>query len=250
MENRETTVKAMAPMVHYLSAQLGKPVEIVYFDRNSDIVDALVVGKVDLAHVGLLPYVDSHQRNPLVHPLIFFRESDGNTHYRCVLVGVTTGSTPKLADVRGKRIGLTQRMSTCGYLGANAIVRKELGIPLDKFPYKYLGSHEAVLRGVLGGTVDYGVVKEEFANKYANLGVTILAQSLPVPSLGIAGNRRTLGDVLFERIRTVLLATHAAEYERWGLTIRYGMAAAYDTDFDASRSFGDPASIPPEPISH
>jgi len=246
VENRDLTVRTYLGLVAHLERQLGRPVTLLYFDRHDEVIDRFVAGQLDLAVVGPLPYVMMRRQQAATEPLVFFREPAGNTAYHCALI-VAAGTPPRLADLRHKRIGLTQRMSTCGYLGANAILIKQAGFSLAKADYRYLGSHEKVVRAVAAGTVDVGVVKEEYARKYATLGLQVLALSEAVPPLTLVGNRATLGEATLKSIRQLLPATPAEVYRQWGGSIQHGMEAADDAAFAALRAFGDPEAIPPAP---
>lgn len=245
MESREATVKAFNPVVRYLEQQLRQPVELVYYDKNHEIVQALQDNALDVAMLGALPYLTLKRRGARVEPLVLFREADGAVTYRCVLVRAVNDQI-SLNALRGKRIALTQRLSTCGYLGANAILRQQAGISLEDMKYRYLNTHEAAALSVLAGDADVAGIKEEFANKFAKVGVVVLAHSERVPSLGLFVNRDTLSEARIAEMRRILLNATEADFKSWGNAMRFGMAPAADTDFDGIRRLGDPASIPPE----
>jgi phosphonate transport system substrate-binding protein len=243
MENREATFKAFNPVVEYLQHQLGQSVELVYFDKNHEIVRAFKDKAIDIAMLGSLPYITLEKQGGKGEPLVLFREADGQASYRCVLV--KAGSDPiSLNTLRGKRIALTQPLSTCGYLGANAILRKEAGLSLESLQYYYLNTHEAAALAVVAGKADLAGVKEEFARKFANLGLVILAYSEPVPALGLFANQATLDDARIAEIRRVLLAAPESAYKTWGNSMHYGMIQPNRATFDSLRRLGDPAGIP------
>jgi phosphonate transport system substrate-binding protein len=247
MENREATVKAFNPLVTHLEKILARPVTLVYLDSYAGIVDAFTDNHLDLVFFGPLPYVMMRQKNKATEPLVFFKEPDGTVSYRCVLLGFADDQQ-RMSNLRGKRFGLTQRLSTCGYLATDALLRNQAGVSLGKTDYRYLGSHENVIRAVVSGRVDIGAVKEEFALKFATLGIDILARSSPVPGVGLAGNGNTLDKATLDKLRGLLLATPKTTYQHWGGSIRYGMAPAKDSDFDSLRALGDVDAIPPEPV--
>lgn len=243
MENREATVKAFNPIVEYLKQQLGQPIELVYFDKNHEIVQAFKDKTIDVALLGSLPYLALERKGGKGEPLVLFREADGQATYRCVLVKASSDAV-SLKVLRGKRIALTQPLSTCGYLGANAMLRQQAGISLESLKYRYLNTHEAAALAVVAGEADLASIKEEFARKFANLGLVILAYSEPVPALGLFANQATLAPSRIADIRRVLLTAPEASYRNWGNSMRYGMTSAQDTSFQSLRRFGDPASIP------
>lgn len=243
MENREMIVKAFNPLVTYLQEQLQTPVEMVYFDTHQEILAAFERGEVDIIFLGPLPYVTLHRRMPEAAPLVFFKESNGEARYRCALI-TFVGDDTTLADLQGRPFGLTQRLSTCGYLGAAAMLREHAGMALEDTAYRYLGTHEAVIFAVVRGRVEAGSVKDEFARKYAPLGIEVRGYSQWVPATGLFANARTLDGELIERTRSILLAASEEQYVQWGEIIRHGMVPADDEAFADFRSFGDPANIP------
>lgn len=242
MENREATVKAFNPVVSYLQQQLRVPVELVYFDKNSDIVAALKDRAIDLAMLGPLPYVALREKKVAVEPLVFFRESTGQARYQCVLVAF--GTSGKVKQLRGKSIALTQPLSTCGYLGTNAILRQQAGHTLEETRYRYLGTHEAAALTVVAGEADAAGIKDEFAAKYAGLGLVVIGTSDWVPALGLFASRDNLSEERIAEIRRVLLATPASTYSTWGNAMKHGLSPAADADFDGMRRFGSMDSIP------
>ncbi len=248
MENREATVKAFNPVVTYLQEALKVPVELVYFDKNSEIVAAMQHREVDVAMLGPLPYVSGRQRGVAMEPLVLFKEASGEARYRCTLVAFG-GDTIALGALRGKRIALTQPLSTCGYFGTNAILRKQAGITLEDMRYRYVSTHEAAAQAVVSGEADVAGIKDEFAVKFATLGLVTLAFSDWVPALGLFANPATIDPKRIDEVRKILLATHPDVYKRWGNAMRYGMVPATDIDFASIRRLGDPASIPVPPES-
>lgn len=243
MESREVIVRAFNPLVTYLERELGQPVEMVYFDAHHEILAAFEQDELDLIFLGPLPYVTLRQRMPEVEPLVFFREPDGSARYRCAVITLVDDNIPQ-AELPGLPFGLTQRLSTCGYLGADAILRTLAGISVKETAFRYLGTHEAVVFAVVRGDVRAGSVKDEFAHKYAPLGITVRAYSDWVPATGLFANSRTLNSNQIQGIRAILLATPESEYSQWGETIRHGMAPADDDAYAGFREFGDPAAIP------
>jgi phosphonate transport system substrate-binding protein len=150
--------------------------------------------------------------------------------------------------MRGKRVALTQPLSTCGYLGTNAILRQHAGITLEDTHYRYLNTHEAAALAVVAGDADAAGIKDEFAIKFAPLGLAIAGYSEWVPALGLFASQSSLVPERIAEVRRLLLATPPEVYRRWGNAMRYGMVTGSDADFDALRKLGDPASIPPPPV--
>lgn len=244
LENREAVVRQFQPLVNHLSEQLGEPVELVWPGYHADVLSAFINGEIDIAFLGPLPYLRLREQHAAATPMVRFIGGDGQEMYRCALVGFVDAPIPA-NQFAGKRIGLTQPLSTCGYFGTNAILNDYAGISLEQTDYRYLGSHEKVALSVIAGEVDAGGVKDEFAEKFLPVGLDILAWSEPVPGVALIANGATLSPARIEQLREILLATPEHTYQKWGSTISHGMKAATNSDFDALRAFGDIHAIPP-----
>lgn len=243
MESREATLSAFEPVARYLQKQLQQPVQLVFLESNQAVITALDAGHLDIAMLGPLPFITLNAKNSHIEPLVFFRESSGQARYRCTLVAFA-GDDINITELRNQRVALTQPLSTCGYLGTNAILRVAAGHDLEATHYAYHTTHEAAALAVIAGRADVAGVKDEFADSYASLGLEILATSDWVPAVGLFANAARLSDEQIVRIREVLLATPEQEFTNWGHFMRYGMQEASHTDFEALKHFGDPAHIP------
>lgn len=246
LQNRAATALAFLPMVRHLESELGRPVELVYFDRHSEVLAAFEAGDIQLVFLGPLPYLTLLNKSAAIEPVIFFREESGLAQYRCALIGFLDDITT-IYKKTNLKIGLTQALSTCGYLGAKAVLADWRGLDLDALDYVYLGTHEQVALAVVSGQVDVGSVRDEFVNHYAKLGVTALAYSDWLPAVGLYAHRELLGEETILAIRNLLLATPADIYRNWGTTISHGMVQLSERDLQSLYAIGDPLSIPPPP---
>lgn len=246
LHNRAATTIAFLPMVEYLAAKLGQPVELVYYDRHAEVLDAFSAGEIQLVYLGPLPYVVLAQRSQAVEPVVFFREATGLAQYRCALIAFAD-DVPALRTQTVMRVGLTQPLSTCGYLGGRAVLQRWRGLVLDELEYAYLGSHEQVALSVVAGEVAVGSVKDEFVQHFASLGIEVLAYSDWLPATGLFAHRDHLGTAKIAEIRSILLETPTQVYQTWGSSIGHGMAALSDQDLQALYALGDPSSIPEPP---
>lgn len=246
MENREMIIQGFYPLLAYLEQQLGHPFEMHYYESNQEVASALRDGLIDLAFLGPLPYVSLQHQGADITPLVFFREANGLARYRCALV-VFAADTPSPADLYDAPIALTQPLSTCGYLGAKALLREFAGVSLEDTDYRYWGSHEAVALAVIAGEARAGSVRDEFAVKYAPLGLSVAAYTDWLPATGLFANASHLGEALFAEVQQILLATPESVYQQWGSSIRHGMVKASEADFAGVYRLGDPHSIPQKP---
>ena len=243
MESRELTLAAFEPVAHYLERQLQQPVQLIFLESNQEVVEALDTGQLDIAMLGPLPFITLNAKNSQIHPLVFFRESSGKARYRCKLVAFA-GDNIDITQLRNQRVALTQPLSTCGYLGTNAILLARAGHDLEQTNYTYYTTHEAAALAVVAGRADVAGIKDAFAFNYASLGLEVLAASDWVPAVGMFANADQLSNEQIVRIRDILLTAPEREYVNWGHFMRYGMQEASYTDFESLKHFGDPALIP------
>lgn len=247
MENRETVVKQYRPMVLYLEKSLNVTIEFVFADNYADILNNFIAGQIDLAYLGPLPYVELRAKDSQAEPLVHFNEASGQPMYTCAIV--TLADSPlQLQVLKNKKIALTQPLSTCGYLSVNGLLREQGG-SLEDNRYTYLDKHDAVALAVVRGEFDAGGLKTAIGKKYGHMGLKILAETAPMPSFGLVGNRATMSTTTMQALREALtkLAPVAGDKEMlatWGENIRYGAVAASDKDYDVVRKFKGNGSIP------
>lgn len=243
METPYTVVSQWRPLLDYLEEQLGIKLEIDYSLSNDEVVEKFAAGKLDLAYLGPLPYVTLRESFAQAEPVVVFHEKSGEPFYTCAVVaaGETKVSLPGL---KNRTIALTQPLSTCGYFATQGLLQGVWGTSLLANRFRYLGPHDEVALAVVRGEFDLGGLKTAIARKYSHLGLTILAESPPLPGLALVANGQRLTPQRIEAIRQALLAADADTRWHWGDNIRHGVSAASDQDYDGTRQLPMPASIP------
>ncbi len=234
LENRETVIREFSPMLARMGQSLGQPIRFVFYDKYDDILTAFARKEIDLVYLGPLPYTRLRERFAAAEPLVRFNEQDGSAMYRCVMVAFRDDAI-RLSGLKGKQLGLTQPLSTCGPLSVNWLLRKHAGFGIKQTRQLMLSSHENVALATVGGEVSAGGMKESIAHKYAGLGLEVLARTEPLPGFALIANRATLGGERVERLRRHLLAMPETEYRKWGEPIRHGMKPAVDAEYAAFR---------------
>lgn len=247
MENRETLVKQFEPMLQFLEKHLQRPFEMVYSGSYEEIIEHFVAGTIDLAYLGPLPYVELRSRFPQAEPLVHFNEKSGRPKYTCAIVTMAD-SAIDLGSLSGRRIALTQPLSTCGYLSVSGMLR-EKGSDLEDNSYSYLDQHDTVALAVVRGEFAAGGLKTAIARKYSHLGLVIVAETPELPGFGLIANRATLSEDTLRALRESLTAaettlTGKAARELWGDNIRHGAVAASDEDYEPVRMLQGDTVIP------
>ena len=242
MENPESVVGQWAPLLTYIEQSLGVSVRIEYSTSYREILDKFKAGKIDLAYLGPLPYVTLKEKYAPTTPIVHFNEKNGKPTYTCAIVAPADAKFA-LKDGKGKKIALTQALSTCGYLSTDGLLRQS-GSRLEKNKYRYLGAHDEVALAVIRGEFDAGGLKTAIGRKYAHLGLAVIAETDPLPGFALIANATKLKGERIAQIQQALISADADLRSRWGESIRFGVVPARDGDYDAVRKLRARADIP------
>jgi len=242
MESPETVAGQWKPLLGHLERTLGIRLRIEYSRSYDEILEKFRAGKLDLAYLGPLPYVTLKDGFSAAVPLVHFNEKNGQPFYTCAVVALDERKLTAKA-LRGKTVALTQPLSTCGYLATDGLLR-QAGSTLEANRYRYLDQHDAVALAVARGDFDAGGLKTAIGNKYAHLGLTVIAETPPLPSFALVANGARLSAGTIERLRAALVAADSATRAGWGDNIRHGAVPAADADYDPVRKLRGQAKIP------
>jgi phosphonate transport system substrate-binding protein len=241
LTNPQSVIAGSRNLVEYMAENLGRDIHIHYEPDYAGILEKFQAGRIDLVHLGPLPYVFLRAMNPQAEPLVFFRESDGAAAYTCALAAALDGPGD-LTTARGP-VGLTQPLSTCGFL-VTAYLLRQGGLDLHALPYAFLGSHEAVALSLARGTSQTGGLKTMIGQDFDQLGVRILARSPLLPGFALVANGKTLSGELLDRLAALLIQAPANVYEQWIGLGRWGMSPARLEDYCGLLEMARAISIP------
>jgi len=189
-----------------------------------------------------LPYLTLKNNFPAAEPVVVFREKNGQTTYTCALA-VPAESKLNLKGLKGKKIALTQPLSTCGYFATQGLLHQS-GSSLEANFYRYLGQHDEVALAVVRGEFAAGGLKTAIASKYAHLGLVVQAESPPMPGLALIANSTRVSAERIAQIRQALANVKDEVRQQWGDNVRYGVSPVKDSDYNGMRQFSMPLDIP------
>ena len=244
METPDTVASQWKPLLTYLELALGVTLNIDYSTSNDEIIDKFRAGQLDLAYLGPLPYLTLKNNFPAAEPVVVFREKNGQTTYTCALA-VPAESKLNLKGLKGKKIALTQPLSTCGYFATQGLLHQS-GSSLEANFYRYLGQHDEVALAVVRGEFAAGGLKTAIASKYAHLGLVVQAESPPMPGLALIANSTRVSAERIAQIRQALANVKDEVRQQWGDNVRYGVSPVKDSDYNGMRQFSMPLDIPAE----
>jgi phosphonate transport system substrate-binding protein len=225
MHNRVT------PLTEYLSTALNRRVVLKLSTNMSGAIESVVNGSVDFAYLTPVAYVSAHARGNAKLVVKAMPEDQ----LRLAIVVREESPIRAIQDLEGSRFAfgdpaaLLQRAVVVG-----------AGMPLEKLgKYEFLKHYNNIVRAVLVGEYQAGVVMESTALKWKQSGLRIIHTSEDLPPYSIAANAN-VDDATIAKVRDALLrlnrndAAHqrviAALEETFG-----GFAPGSDADYDVVR---------------
>lgn len=231
IEQPETVIDANRPLVAYLSKQLKTPITIRYEKNYDDILRLFQEGKIDIVHLGPLPYVILKKSYTKAEPVVAINEPDGKASYTCVMVTAFDGPT-SVRQVH-RSIAFSQPISTCSRLTAGYLLDK-YGIQLENVHHEYVGNQDQVALAVVKGNYEVGTMKAAVAKKYTNLTLRIIEETPAFPGFLLVANKATMTPEQIAKIRSILLSTKPKDSA--GLVLgRYGFSPVVDSSYDLIR---------------
>ncbi len=154
-ENASGTSDRWAPLVQYLSKELGVKVTLRIANDYAAVVEGQRAGNIHIAMYGPASYARAVVTGAKVEPFAIEVGGDGSLGYYSVLYVKKDSPYQKIEDLKGKNLCLVDPNSTSG----NNVPRfsmNKMSIDPDKFFNKvvYAGSHENAVIGVAQGTCD------------------------------------------------------------------------------------------------
>jgi len=242
METPETVVSQWKPALDYLGKTMGAPLHVEYADSYATILEKFKRGKLDLAYLGPLPYVTLKERFPAAVPVVHFKEKSGLPSYTCAIVALAERKLT-VKKLRGQKVALTQPLSTCGFFLTDSLLHRA-GSDLSHNRFRYLDKHDAVALAVARGDFDAGGLKTSIGQKYAHLGLEVIAESPPLPAFALIANGERLSPERIAALRKALVEADATLRAAWGDNIRHGAVSAADKDYDVVRKLPGDKGIP------
>ena len=198
-------VKMYAPFLRYLEQTTGYRFKMMPMTPNENVVDALGQGKVDVAAIGTLSYLKSHQKYG-VRLIAAGLTEGGKAEYKALIITAANSTLHSLQDLKGKTFAFGADTSTQGHL-IPLIMLNKAGIKLtDIAGYTFTGSHFDTANAVLSGRYAAGGIQDILGRELAAKGlVRILAESESFPSSTISVSPSLPQDVV-DKIQAALLA--------------------------------------------
>lgn len=230
--------RRLLPLTTYLSKALGRPVILKLSTSMPDAINALVNGTVDFAYMTPVAYLDAHARGNA--NLVVRMVTEGSPYFKLMIIVRQNSPIHRVANLAGKRFAFGDRAA----LLQRAVV-VGAGMPLQRLgSYSFVNHYDNVVRGVLVGDYDAGIVIENTAHLWRGRGIRILYSSQALPPYNIAASQK-LPHATVARLRQALLRVNSAQsgyrpvIKALGETYT-GFAPARDSDYDIIRKLITP----------
>lgn len=207
-----------------LTAQTGRPVNVIVPLSGAVIVEGLANGTIDVAYVSATDMLNARRSG--AGSLLLAGEIDGQTWYRSYWVALRDKPYDSVHDLRGMPVAFSSRTSTSGYVIPLYDLRKKnliseqaspeefFGVGNVWFGSGYVSAVERVLRKEAeAAAISYYVLDEDkhlTAGQRAQL--KKVAEQGPVPTHVLAVGRR-VSDEDRTRLREAFLALNRPEHD-------------------------------------
>lgn len=155
----ERRLGAFACLMGRVRRALGVQVELLPSRDYTGIAEGLLSGRVQAAGLNAAGYARISLQDPdAVEPIAALQQEDGTLGYRSVLIVRADSPYQTLADLRGRSLVFTERLSTSGFLIPYYELTKQ-GYRPDQFfgRVAFTGGHRQAVSAVLNGEADAGV---------------------------------------------------------------------------------------------
>jgi len=154
-ENGSGVTERFGPFVKYLSNELGIKVNLRIANDYAAVIEGQRAGNIQIAYYGPASFARARLTGVKTDAFVIDVNADGTSGYYSVLYVLAKSPYQKLADLKGKNLGLVDPNSTSG----NNMPRFEMdhmGIDPEHFFSQviFTGSHENAVLALAQGTVD------------------------------------------------------------------------------------------------
>jgi phosphonate transport system substrate-binding protein len=210
-QNPEKIQAEYEPFGDYLSAQLGREVELTVPTSYSAVVEAMINDKLDLAYFGGLSYVQARNQGDVTPLVTEINPRTGDTTYHSVIIVPADSQIQEVSELKGKDFAFGSVSSTSGSLYP-AIMLRDAGIDYrtDLGNFNYTNGHDATAQAVANGQVDGGGLEDRILYNLEDQGavnkdsVRVIEESDPIEGYPWVV-RDALSDDLKEQITQAFL---------------------------------------------
>lgn len=228
------------PFTDFLAERLAVRVDLILAKNYESIVQFLLDDKIQLALLAGVSYIDVNESGKVV-PLCSVLGANGTPTSRSTfIVRDSREDISSLQDLKGKSFAFGSTGSASSYLQPLGFLYSKGIRPADFSNSQNLATQDAVVRSVLRGTHDGGSVSESTLERYPDVGLKRISQTVAYPGFVIVASHRVPMEIQ-EQIRTLLLTldyTNPAVSKvavRWSPLLQHGFVPTPPGAYDSVR---------------
>jgi phosphonate transport system substrate-binding protein len=230
--------KRLTPLIKYLSKELKRPVTLILSPDMGAAIDNTVKGNVDLAYLTPVAYLRAHDRGNA--RLIVKTVTNGKASFKLMIVVRENSPIRTVDQLAGKSFAFGDKKAL---LQRAAVVGA--GMPLEKLgEYKFIGHYDNIVRAVMNGDFDAGILKDTMAYKWQGKGIRILYSTPDLPPYNIAASKN-VDDETLSQLQKAFLKLNGKDPAHMAvikaLDKKYdGFARTSDAEYDVVRKLIEP----------
>ncbi|VAW64477.1 Phosphonate ABC transporter phosphate-binding periplasmic component (TC 3.A.1.9.1) [hydrothermal vent metagenome] len=232
--------RRLTPLTRYLSEKLQLPVNLKLAKDMRGAIQDLSSDRVDLAYLTPVAYIRSNTLGNT--QLIAKMRSNKKASFKLMIVVKENSPIQTVDDLVGHSFAFGDRAA----LLQRAVV-VGAGMPLEKLgSYQFLKHYDNIVRAVLLGDYDAGILKDSKAFKWQNKGIRIIYSSPDLPPYNIAASGK-ISQQMLAKLKQVFLQLDIENPQHreviQALGKKYdGFVMATDADYDIVRQLIKPFS--------
>jgi phosphonate transport system substrate-binding protein len=230
--------KRLQPLTRYLSAGLDRPVTLKLSSDMKSAIEDISRGSVGLAYLTPVAYLKAHTDGGA--RLVVKTVTEGKGSFQLMIVVKDDSPIKSVADLKGSVFAFGDKAA----LLQRAVVVNS-GINLEDFKtYKFIGHYDNIVRGVINGDFDAGILKDTMAYKWQGKGIRILYASPALPPYNISVSK-DVDEKTYKKLKDLLLRLNSQDPRHLeiihALDVKYnGFTAVEDGEYDIVRKLIKP----------
>jgi phosphonate transport system substrate-binding protein len=167
---KEQQLRAFSCFKKHTERALELPVELSTSRDYTGVTEGLLSGELQAAGLGAGEYVAIFLQNPdAIEPIVAMQQEDGTLGNHSVLLVRADSPYRTLADLRGRSLMFTERLSASGFLIPYYELARQ-GYRPDRFfgSFDFSGSHPHAVAALLSGQADAAITWSSGVGDHAN----------------------------------------------------------------------------------
>ena len=173
----------LTPLTNYLSKALKRPVSLKLSPNMGAAINDTAEGTVDLAYLTPVAYLKAHKKGNA--QLIVKTVTKGKASFQLMIVVREDSPIKTVEQLAGKSFAFGDKRAL---LQRAAVVGA--GMPLENLgEYNFIGHYDNIVRAVMSGDFDAGILKDTMAYKWESKGIRILYRTPDLPPYNITASK-------------------------------------------------------------